>query len=330
MSQPALPQVLVCGEAVVDFIAQDDGLYRRCAGGSPLNAAIATARLQVLTGFVGVLSADANGTFLEDWLQASGVDLGWCQRSSARQALVAAVPRVGQAGAGDIDYALYFDGTSEDAFDATLLPECPAHLRLFHLGSVAAIRQPHAACFTQLRSGLPVGVIRTYDPNIRPAIMGQRGDVRPLVEAHMAASDLVKLSREDAAWLYPGWSPARVLAHIAALGVDLAILTNGAAGLQAVMRRKAGFQEVSLPAFAVAVSAEIRGDTVGAGDSFMGGLIAALLQALPDGQGLSTLTEAQLLRSLRFATAVAGLTCCRAGADAPDLAMVEALLTAQG
>jgi fructokinase len=68
-------------------------------------------------------------------------------------------------------------------------------------------------------------------------------------------------------------------------------------------------------------------DTIGAGDAFGAGLLVALEQrgALAR-ESLAVLAEADLEYVLRFASAVAALTCARSGAETPTLSEVAALL----
>ena len=76
----------------------------------------------------------------------------------------------------------------------------------------------------------------------------------------MAASDIVKASDEDLAWLYPDRTPEETLAAWLELGPALVALTRGAAGPVILARQG----RVEMPAEAITVA-----DTVGAGDSFM-------------------------------------------------------------
>jgi fructokinase len=68
-------------------------------------------------------------------------------------------------------------------------------------------------------------------------------------------------------------------------------------------------------------------DTVGAGDAFSAGLLAGLAQhGVTSRAALDALYIDDLVATLRFAAAVAALTCARAGADPPRRAEVRAFL----
>ena len=99
------------------------------------------------------------------------------------------------------------------------------------------------------------------------------------------------------------------------------ILTQGGAGVLAARRDL----EWRVPAFPVRVI-----DTVGAGDAFSAGLLAGLAEhGVYTRAALDALPEADLLAALRFAGAVAAMTCARAGADPPRRAEVAAFLAAR-
>ena len=109
------------------------------------------------------------------------------------------------------------------------LPEGTTHV---HIGSIGTTLTPGdaevtAACGTLLCAAGTV----SYDPNVRPTIMGSADAVRPRVEELVALSDVVKCSEDDIEWLYPGESPSQVMARWAALGAGLTVVTLGARGV---------------------------------------------------------------------------------------------------
>jgi fructokinase len=149
---------------------------------------------------------------------------------------------------------------------------------------------------------------------MRPTIMGSPDHVRPRVEELVGLSDVVKCSEDDLEWLYPGESPSQVMAHWAGLGASLTLVTLGPRG---VTWRAGSGEEDAEPAQDVTVV-----DTVGAGDSFMAGLVSGLLD---DGLLGSTDARERLRRAgladvrpaIDRALATSGLTVRRAGAYAP-------------
>jgi fructokinase len=122
----------------------------------------------------------------------------------------------------------------------------------------------------------------------------------------------VKASDEDLAWLYPGADLAEVQRRWLALGPALVVVTRGGDGADALSA--AGRTWVPAPRTEVA-------DTIGAGDSFMAGLLAALSDRGLLGAGrrdaLRELAASDVREVVGFAAACAAITVSRPGADPP-------------
>ena len=152
------------------------------------------------------------------------------------------------------------------------------------------------------------GVLVSYDPNIRPRLLGDPDRGRRMAEAGVRLAHLVKASAEDIGWLYPGWSAAEVAGHWLRLGPAVVVITDSARGADAFT---AAGPPVHRPAREVTVV-----DTTGAGDSFTSGLLSALI-----GRGLHSPAElarrpgADLTPALDDAILAASLTCQRSGAE---------------
>ena len=114
-------------------------------------------------------------------------------------------------------------------------------------------------------------------------------------------------SDEDLEWLYPG-RPADEAAHaLLDFGPSVVYLTLGASG--AVVMSREG--TVGIPGVRVAVA-----DTIGAGDTFMAGLLHGFQQEGRLG-GRFVADLETLLRVGRFAVGLAAQTAARHGANPP-------------
>jgi fructokinase len=145
--------------------------------------------------------------------------------------------------------------------------------------------------------------------------MGDPAAARERVEALVALSDVVKASDEDLAWLYPGSAIPEVLRRWGALGALVTVVTRAHQG--AVVGLSTTGQLVSVGATMVDVV-----DTVGAGDSFMSGLLSGLLDAdllggAPARERLRTASLADLQPAVHRALTCAAVTVSRAGANPP-------------
>jgi fructokinase len=145
--------------------------------------------------------------------------------------------------------------------------------------------------------------------------MGSVDEVRPRVEELVALSDVVKCSEDDIDWLYAGATPSEVMSRWAELGAALTVVTLGPDG---VTWRAGSGEEDSEPAHVIGVV-----DTVGAGDSFMAGLVSGLLDdgLLGSHEARERLLAAglgQVRPAIDRALATSGVTVLRAGAYAPN------------
>jgi fructokinase len=149
------------------------------------------------------------------------------------------------------------------------------------------------------------------DPNIRPALVGDRDSALSRFERLASLADLVKLSDEDAAFLYPDLTPNEAARKVAALGPIVAV-TKGSNGSVLV----ADAETVEILPVITSVS-----DTVGAGDSYMSALLWALLDARRT--RLRPIAERELAQAGSFAAKAAAITVGRPGAEPPRLCEVE-------
>jgi fructokinase len=313
--------IAVLGEAVVDLVEQGAGVYRAHPGGSPLNVAIGLGRLDRPVALHARISGDAFGRMFRHHLAASGVD--------DRALVAAAEPSTLAVASVDPDgvatYDFWVNGTADWQWTAAELAAPLADgVVALHTGSMALEVEPGASLILDLlrRERERREVVISYDPNVRLARLGPVEPGRRRVEQVVGLADLVKVSADDLAWLYPGEDPREVAlrwvggAGRASAGPSLVVVTLGAAGSFAVT---AGGRQQSRPAWPVTVI-----DTVGAGDAFMAGLLHGLAEAGALGSGaraaFADLGPAELAMLLDSAALVAGLTCARPGADPPTLA----------
>src|SRR5699024_3669195 len=97
-------------------------------------------------------------------------------------------------------------------------------IAVLHTGSIAATLHPSAEEITELCAAARPHAAISYDPNVRPTIMGEADRVRRRIERLVAGADLVKVSDEDIAWLYPGQDVADAVRRRAAAGPALVVL----------------------------------------------------------------------------------------------------------
>ncbi|ETK37069.1 PfkB family carbohydrate kinase, partial [Microbispora sp. ATCC PTA-5024] len=185
---------LVVGESIADLIgAPGSWRFRAVPGGSPLNVAVALAALGRPVRFASEVGDDLFGGLLRDHLARHGVGAA---ELAAAPATSLAFARVG--GDGSASYDFRFDWR---------FPQTPglAGVACLHTGSLAALTGPGAPRVRSLmRAAASAGVTVSYDPNIRPSLLGERDAAWAAVEECVRLARFVKVSAEDLAWLYPG------------------------------------------------------------------------------------------------------------------------------
>lgn len=302
---PGNEHFLVIGEALIDRVRDADGDVVEHPGGSPANVAVGLARLDHPVHFATRLGSDARGTRIADHLTRHGVSL--LSSTTGELATSVAEAHLDAAGAAEYTFDLHWDLPHVDV---------PAGTGHVHTGSIAATLEPGAHSVTTALQEARERATVSYDPNIRPDIMGELGVVRERVEELIALSDVVKASEDDLFLLYPGSAVSEVLRRWGALGPSLVVVTRGPDGV--VFGLSTSGEVASAPTLAEAVA-----DTVGAGDSFMAGLLSGLASAgLTGVEGRKRLAEATLADvrpAVDRALACAAATVARAGAYAPSL-----------
>lgn len=320
MTEPAAV-VAVAGELITDMVpAGPDGHFVAAPGGSPGNVAVGLARLGVPTRMLARLAGDPLGRRLQAHLEANGVDLGHAVDASQPSSL--AVVALGEGGSAEYDFRV--DGTADWQWTPEELDTALDGVACLHLGSIAVTAPPGGAVLRDLARRARSTATVTYDPNVRPLLMGTPEQVLAVVEEMLVTADVVKASDEDVSWLLPGRDVAEVAVEWAGRGPALVVLTRGAQGVVAA-GRTCGV--VSRGGLRVDVA-----DTVGAGDSFMSALVAGLydrgLLGAAAREALGSLDPDAVHDLLGEAVAAAALTCSRHGADPPDAEELRAALAA--
>ena len=233
------------------------GLWMEHVGGSPANVALGLGRLGVPVRLQTALGQDARGERIAAYLAASGVRVDPSSWSLPQTST--AFAHIGPDGAAEYDFHLDWVLSG---------PPTLAGERVVHVGSVAAFLEPGATTLEKFLTDSPHRTRITFDPNIRPALVGDHAAAVDRVRRIARMASLVKLSDEDAAWLYPGEPTEQVFDRFLSLGVETVAITLGGSG--AALASQSARAHVPAPAVKVV-------DTVGAGDTFMAALIDAIL-----------------------------------------------------
>lgn len=258
MDQPA---VLTVGEALVDVVVAHDGREStEHVGGSPANVAVGLSALDHDSRLTAHLAHDDRGRRVREHLLDADVVL--TPGSDTAERTSTATAHLDADGAATYDFDLLWRVGTQDLHGV-------GHL---HTGSIAATLEPGASSVLAVMTRVRPTATVSYDPNCRPTIMGTPHQVRSRIEECIGLADVVKASEEDVAWLYDGAPPTDVIHLWGRLGPELVVVTRGGDGALVHVSRTDTTIELD------PVTAQVV-DTVGAGDSFMAGLLSGLLDA---------------------------------------------------
>lgn len=300
--------ILSCGEALIDMLprtsTEGEVAFAPYAGGAVFNTAIALGRLGAPSGFYSGLSTDMLGEILVESLSASKVDTSLAARSN-RPTTVAFVKLVN----GQATYAFYDENTAGRLLSKEDMPTLPADVTTLFFGGISLVNDPAASTYEALQAREASARVTMIDPNIRPGFITDETSYRARIARMIARADIVKLSDEDLHWLMGAGDLTTLARQIIATGPKLVFLTEGAKGARAVTADQDRFcaaQKVTVA------------DTVGAGDTFNAGILAALHSAgALTKTALANLPVATLDAALSLGTRAAAITVSRAGANPP-------------
>lgn len=316
-----MPDVVALGELLVDFTSggesgQGNPLFEANPGGAPCNVLAMLAKLGHRTAFVGKVGDDMFGRMLKSTIEEAGIvsdGLVLDRQANTTLAFVKNAPD------GDREFSFYRDPGADELLRADeLREELVSRARIFHFGSLSLTREPaRGATRRAVRMAKEGGAMISFDPNLRASLWKSMDEAKEQMLWGCSVCDVFKIAEEELAFLTGcGEIEAGVSAMRAAYpGIRLLLVTRGKDGSIAFM----GDMRVSCPAY-LQVKAV---DTTGAGDTFCGCCLHAVLE-----HGLDGFDGEKLLGMLRFANAAAGLVTTRKGAirSMPDVGEIDTLM----
>jgi len=292
-------QVWVAGEVLIDLIPEGAG-RKPIVGGGPANTAKALSKLGIDTQFVDGISSDQYGQMAMNDLETAGVKLDYVKYSGKPTCL--AIVSISDSGSASYEFAI--ENTATFDFTAKWLPKSQAERPvLLHIGTLATVIEPGASVLFEWAQSVAKVAPIVFDPNIRPAVIGDRAQYVAKVERWVAISSAIKVSDEDLKWLYPSLEIEQVVNNWLKKGPSLIVVTHGDEGLTGCRKG----EQVKVDSIRVEVA-----DTVGAGDTVGAVLVEAIVK-----DGLDSLTGQKLETMLKRAAKAAAITVSRVGANPP-------------
>ena len=302
--------IVIGGENLIDYVQVSEGddlpIYRAIPGGSCYNVAIASARQGQKVSYITPISRDSLGNILAGRLEADKVIVSAPRVDEPTSLAVVSVND------GQPSYQFYRDGTAERQITHEMLTETtPSATKIFHVGSIALIDGEDADLWEHKFCEIAEqGVITSLDPNIRELLVKNKQQYLARLDRMSKHANILKLSDEDLNYMYPEASLGDAFNEICSTTeAAIIVLTMGAKGA----RVKAG--EISFEVSAAVCDSLV--DTVGAGDTFMGTILAEINEKEASAAMLSNISEGELTHIVERASKAAALNCETAGCNPP-------------
>jgi sugar/nucleoside kinase (ribokinase family) len=266
--------VLTFGEALVGYASVEDNLrfatqFTRFPGGADLNVAVGLSRLGIRTIWASVLGNDAHADYLADAIGGLGIT-PLVRRVSGPTALM--FKAGGADGDPEVLQVRHHTAFAQHA-DALLTGDVLAlegidhvHLTGITLGISPVVR---AVAHALLEAAVAGRVSVSFDPNLRLNLWPDRDEMRAIVNTFAAHASLVMPGLGEGR-LLTGHDDAEAIAkRYLDAGAREVVVKLGAEGAQAWTAD--GQTARSRPFTVIPI------DTVGAGDGFAAGYVAAFL-----------------------------------------------------
>ncbi len=305
---------VVVGRAGMDLYADPPGTrteeatrFSAALGGSSANIAVALAKLGQQVALVSTLSDDAVGRFCRNELGRYGVDHTYVRTKSGEARTSLAVVETRAVDTQSVIYrnnAADFDMTVEDVEQVDLTGVGT----LILTGTALAMQPSRAACLAIMARARAVGVVVVLDVDYRPYSWGSAAEA---VQVYARAADLtdILIGNDDEFGVMAGSKAEGLALARRYAATKLVVYKMGAEGAITLTST----QTFETPIFPVAAL-----KPTGAGDSFMGGLMAGLAKGLP------------LPKAVRQGAAAAAIVVTRVGCAPamPTQAEIDAFMKA--
>jgi fructokinase len=271
-----------------------------------MNTAVALGRLGVPSGFFAGLSSDLFGSQLKAHLDASHVSHDLCPISDAPTTLAFVQLENGQA-----KYTFFDENTALRTLSAPDIPTLPPSTDALFFGGISLAYGPCAQTYEQMMLSAATDHLTMLDPNIRPSFVRDETAFRARLTRMIGATDILKLSDEDLEWLEGKGKISELAKGLLSKGPKLVLITQGGDGATAYHAD----YTVHVPTDPVDLS---NSDTIGAGDTFNAGVLAALHEnGLLSKSVIAGLSKVDATRALSYGMKTARITVSRKGANPP-------------
>lgn len=258
-------KIWVTGDAVVDLIPETENSYLKCPGGAPANVAVAVSRLGGETGFFGRVGQDPLGRFMKKTLSNEGVDTEHMLLDPAQRTSTVIVDLDNN---GERSFTFMVKPSADQFMKVSDIPVFKKNQWL-HVCSIALANEPsRSSTFKAMQQIKEVGGFVSFDPNLRDEVWSDQSEIQAVVLKAVKIADVVKFSDDELLFLTNTQTVEAGLAAASSYNNKLQLVTQGAKGALVITQNN---QQQLIAGKAIKPI-----DTTGAGDAFVGGLLACL------------------------------------------------------
>ena len=294
----------VVGESLIDIVDK-----KELIGGCAFNVAIAASRLGAPVTYFGKVSCDEFGQRILERLIDNDVlfDPQLCGAKEPTLCSRAVIDKEGKA-----SYIFDYEGTAACTFTEDELSTAFANegdIDMVFFGSISLLMEPGCNAIYPAIKTIKEKPVKFLDPNVRPSLVSDPESFRKMILGYASDCDLVRVSDEDLAYLFPGKTDEEAEKSLLKICKGSLIVTRGSKGSSWYSKTF----RVDCPPFKI----EKVVDTIGCGDTFDGAVMAWLdkNELIRD---ISDLDEKAVLQILRYASEAAGLNCLSEGCEPPS------------
>jgi fructokinase len=260
------------------------------------------SRLGRKTAFIGKVGNDGFGRQLADAITEVGIDASGLVFDDEVHTTLALVHKLEN---GDRDFSFYRNPGAdmmlrEDEVKEDLIRDA----KIFHFGTLSLTdEEVKKATHKAIAIAEEEGLIRSFDPNLRPPLWRSLDDAKREVEWGLEHCDVLKISDNEIQWLSGKEDFDEGIAWLREKypAIKLICLSMGPDGSRAYY----GDTTVTVSAFLQEGTIE----TTGAGDTFGACVLNGVIE-----YGLDNLDEEKLIDILTFANAAASIVTTKKGA----------------
>lgn len=298
--------VTALGELLIDFTQngiseQGNPLFEANPGGAPCNVLSMLSRLGRKTAFIGKVGNDGFGKQLAEAIEEVGIDASGLVFDNEVHTTLALVHKLPD---GDRDFSFYRNpGADMMLREDEVKEELIRDAKIFHFGTLSMTdEEVRKATRKAVAIAEKEGLIRSFDPNLRPPLWKSLDDAKREVDWGLQHCDILKISDNEVQWFTGIQDFDKGIAWLREhYNIKLICLSLGADGSRAYYKDTS----VSVDAFLQDETIE----TTGAGDTFGACVLNGVLE-----YGLDDLDDDRLIEILTFANAAASIVTTKKGA----------------